>query len=638
MHLASGLRGEQRYTYCGPTFRARRSDEGESEFLQAGIEIFAAQDVGRAEMEVIELAIAGVRAEGLERFSMRLGDPGTFAALLDALDLTDTLKRRLRRHYWRHDLPEDLAGRAGKNGQEALANALAGFDLDPTSDDIGATFSSAVNGTPGCLGGLNWYYGLDGNPPVNTLDFVTVVLHELAHGLGFQTFIDLDTGDKLLGFNDTYLLHLEHQGATPALLSAMSNSQRQAAVIDDPNLHWIGPNVLAEATAIPLTAGFPGGHVQVNAPNPVVLGSSVSHFSPALVPDQLMEPSYTDANHDLGLALQLMQDIGWPLAPQFGTDIVFLMDVTGSTGALMPAWLAQIPSIAQAWKDFDPNARFAVVSHADFPFAPHGAPDEWAYRIESALDPSLAVLQAALNGLTQKWGMDEPESQYEAIYQVLTGAGRDLSGLHNFTDPGEIPMTNLGRQYPMVLYHFTYPQIFHDYDTDPNYPFPGTKPVAGRSAVLTEIAAQSSAMMFFGLVTVSSETASSPFVASSVDVSAPSALLSSADALSLRPDALIPVLPGDYPSRVVPRVKAGKLNEMAALTGGEVYVVQNDLSLLQDAIKTSIVRWAGSRQFSRRLVLPAWPMEPIGPVVPVKPIKPIIPIDPRRGELAPRIR
>jgi hypothetical protein len=127
-----------------------------------------------------------------------------------------------------------------------------------------------------------------------------------------------------------------------------------------------------------------------------------------------------------------MQDIGWPLAPQFGTDIVFLMDVTGSTGALMPNWLAQIPAIAQAWKDFDPNARFAVVSHADFPFAPHGAGGEWAYRIESALDPSLAVLQTALSGLTQKWGMDEPESQYEAIYQVADRGGSGFVRLTQF--------------------------------------------------------------------------------------------------------------------------------------------------------------------------------------------------------------
>jgi hypothetical protein len=144
-------------------------------------------------------------------------------------------------------------------------------------------------------------------------------------------------------------------------------------------------------------------------------------------------------------------------------------------------------------------------------------------------------------------------------------------------------------------------------------------------------------MMFFGLVTVSDLTASSPLVASSVDVSTSDASLSSPAAVSAA-DRLVPVLPSDRPTRVVPRVKVGKLDEMAALTGGEVYVVQNDLSLLQDAIKTSIVRWAGSRQFTRRLVLPDWPIDPIGPLVPTKPARPIVPIDPGHGSLTPRVK
>jgi hypothetical protein len=153
--------------------------------------------------------------------------------------------------------------------------------------------------------------------------------------------------------------------------------------------------------------------------------------------------------------------------------------------------------------------------------------------------------------------------------------------------------------------------------------------------VLTELAAQSASMMFFGLVTVSDLTASSPFVASSVDVSTSAASLSSPAAVSTGANRLMPVLPWDLPHRVVPRVKKGKLDEMAALTGGEVYVVQSDLSLLQDAIKTSIVRWAGSRQFTRRLVLPDWPMEQIGPVFPTRPV---VPIDPGPGGIVPRLK
>ena len=58
----------------------------------------------------------------------------------------------------------------------ALANSLAGSDLDTNTPDIGAAFNSAD---------VNWYFGTDGSPGFGQHDFVTVVLHEVGHGIGF---------------------------------------------------------------------------------------------------------------------------------------------------------------------------------------------------------------------------------------------------------------------------------------------------------------------------------------------------------------------------------------------------------------------------------------------------------------------
>ena len=57
----------------------------------------------------------------------------------------------------------------------ALANALAGNDLDPINPELEITISSDAP----------WYYGVDGKCPPKSFDLVSVILHEMGHGLGF---------------------------------------------------------------------------------------------------------------------------------------------------------------------------------------------------------------------------------------------------------------------------------------------------------------------------------------------------------------------------------------------------------------------------------------------------------------------
>jgi len=192
----------------------------------------------------------------------------------------------------------------------ALANALSGTDLDPSNYDIDATFNSAIGTT--CPFPNVWYYGFDGNPPGGQIDFVSVVVHELGHGLGFQTFMSLTTGAKLGGFDDTFERNLEDHGATPSDFPSMTNAQRLTAVTDTGDLHWVGPNVMAASGV--LTAGAVGTHVRMYAPNPAQGGSSVSHWDTVLTPDQVMEPIYTGVHHTPVLELPAFQDIGWTLA------------------------------------------------------------------------------------------------------------------------------------------------------------------------------------------------------------------------------------------------------------------------------------------------------------------------------------
>lgn len=189
----------------------------------------------------------------------------------------------------------------------ALASRLAGTDLDPGHDDIDATFNSAF-GTS-CPFPRGWYYGLDGNPPASGTDFVTVVLHELGHGLGFVTLVNLSDGSKANGLDDAYMLHLEDH-STGELFPAMSDSQRLLASVNTGDLHWVGANVIAAGGGL-IGGRHPSGHVEMYAPSPIKPGSSLMHFSDALSPNQIMEPSYLGPMSTVGLASPLLLDLGW---------------------------------------------------------------------------------------------------------------------------------------------------------------------------------------------------------------------------------------------------------------------------------------------------------------------------------------
>ena len=188
----------------------------------------------------------------------------------------------------------------------ALANKLRGADLAPGVADIGAVFNSSIGTT--CTFSDDWYYGLDVSPPGTDNDFVTVVLHELGHGLGFGTFVD-PNGVKFNGFDDVFMLNLEDH-STGELWPDMSEAEREASSLDTGDLHWVGAMVVAASGG--LTDGVhASGHVEMYAPAVFDPGSSVSHWSDDVDPDERMEPFDTGASHDVGLALEAFVDIGW---------------------------------------------------------------------------------------------------------------------------------------------------------------------------------------------------------------------------------------------------------------------------------------------------------------------------------------
>jgi len=123
----------------------------------------------------------------------------------------------------------------------ALGNKLSGSDLAPGTGDITAQFNSSVDNST-CLGLTSWYYGYDHNEGTN-VDLLAVVLHEMGHGLGFQTFANVSTGAFLNGRADVFARDLFDHTAN-LRWDQMTNAQRQASSINTGQLVWNGPNVL----------------------------------------------------------------------------------------------------------------------------------------------------------------------------------------------------------------------------------------------------------------------------------------------------------------------------------------------------------------------------------------------------------
>src|SRR5262249_54963585 len=99
MHLGAGKRFPARLSYHGPAFRFQPGEpDRPSQFLQTGVECLGVSDRKSADIEVLTLAVEGVRAAGLNAFSLKIGDLTLFAGLIDALDIPAQWRGAVTRH------------------------------------------------------------------------------------------------------------------------------------------------------------------------------------------------------------------------------------------------------------------------------------------------------------------------------------------------------------------------------------------------------------------------------------------------------------------------------------------------------------------------------------------------------------
>ena len=167
----------------------------------------------------------------------------------------------------------------------ALANALAGRDLDPTSPEIEISITSNAP----------WYYGTDGNCPARSFDLVSVILHEIGHGLGFVSgnYYDAFSGfgrvDQPTPF-DAYA-----QLPDGRRLADMPSPSLEAGKAMTSDLVWSGENAVKANNGI---------KPKLYTPSTYEPGSSISHLDEATF-SQSVDNAVMTPNLDSGEVFHL---------------------------------------------------------------------------------------------------------------------------------------------------------------------------------------------------------------------------------------------------------------------------------------------------------------------------------------------
>jgi Secretion system C-terminal sorting domain len=166
---------------------------------------------------------------------------------------------------------------------------------------------------------INWYLGTDGKVPSQKYDLVTVVLHEICHGLGFFDSFSSDGTLGSYGFNSVPIIYdtfVESYDGSRLIdtMKFLNNSSSLNNQLTGNQLYFNGPlikNYTSSNTTI-----YSIFRAKLYAPATWDAGSSISHLdeSATRLADGLMTPyiNLQEAIHDPGkYTFSILGDLGW---------------------------------------------------------------------------------------------------------------------------------------------------------------------------------------------------------------------------------------------------------------------------------------------------------------------------------------
>lgn len=203
-----------------------------------------------------------------------------------------------------------------------------------------------------------------------------------------------------------------------------------------------------------------------------VLGAAVLLLGSAFTAVADVVPPSVDQSLAPGAAFGVDKTVQTPEFPP-SLDLCLLMDLTGS----FAGDLTTIQNLNLDDQIFDnvrsavPDSRFCIASFRDFPLNPFGIPEiDYPYALDLDFVTSKAAFTGAFGALSANGGNDFSESQYEALYQIATGAGLATGNPALNIAAGQNPGWSLDSAVTRVVAVWT-DATFHT-PADPGYPSP----------------------------------------------------------------------------------------------------------------------------------------------------------------------
>jgi hypothetical protein len=214
----------------------------------------------------------------------------------------------------------------------ALANQLTGVDLVPTESDIDIILADRGD----------WDYATTGPVDPDRVSLATVVLHEVVHGLGFNTAFEVDAsgiGRSIApnGASTIFDRFVIDSNGTP--ISSLPNASPALGQALTQGLFWQGERgIAANGGSPPVLFG----------PSPFQPESSIAHLDEATYPtghpDSISTPLLVgnEAVYSVGtIAPAMLADMGWaleghPAVPQVPVTVPVTPPVADPVSAPVP--------------------------------------------------------------------------------------------------------------------------------------------------------------------------------------------------------------------------------------------------------------------------------------------------------------